>query len=156
MSTFDPEQFMNVTIEGSNDTKRPVVPAGEYRCQVFKLNPRSGTIEKGERAGKHWCSYNVVLEVLDEAVKQELEQERVFVNYNVFLDLDDNNQLDMGRGKNVALGKLREAVNQNDPSSPWSFAMLLGQTLKANVTVGVNPKTGDEMNNVTAVAPDDM
>lgn len=154
MSTFDPEMFMNVPVEGANDTKRPIVPAGEYRCQIFKLVPRSGTIENGDKAGQPWCSYNLVLEVLDDAVKEELGLDRVFVNHNVFLDLTPDQQLDMGRGKNVALGKVREAVGQNDPSSPWSFAMLLGQIVKANVTVGVNPKTHDEMNNVTALAAD--
>lgn len=151
MSNFDPDQFMNTTVEGELDTKRPVLPSGQYPGQIEKITPRSGTISKGDNVGKTWASFNVLIEVQDEALKQELNQEKLFVNHNVFLDLDENEQLDMRKGKNVALGKLRDAVGQND-GSPWSPNMLLGQPVQVDVTVGVNPNTGDEMNNVRAVS----
>jgi hypothetical protein len=151
MSAFDPDQFMNTTVEGELDTKRPVAPAAQYNVQVFKITPKSGTIGKGDNAGKTWAAFLLTLEVMDEALKAELGQDKVFVSYQVFLDLDDNEQLDMRKGRNVALGKLRSACAQND-GSPWSPAMLLGQMLVADVTVGVNPKSGDEINNVRGVA----
>ena len=151
MSSFDPDQFMNTTVEGELDTKRPVVPASQYNCQVFKVTPKSGTIGKGDNAGKTWASFVLTLEVMDEAVKEEMNQDKVFVSYNIFLDLTDSEQLDMSKGKNVQLGKLRNAVGQND-GSPWTPAMLLGQMVEADVVVGVNNNTGDEINNVRGVA----
>lgn len=151
MSNFDPDQFMNTTVEGELDTKRPVAPAGQYPGQIAKVTPRSGTIRNGENAGKTWASLNLQIELLDEALKQELNQDKVFVFHNVFLDLDDNENLDLRPGKNVALGKVRSAVGQNDGSA-WSPSMLVGQPVLADVTVGINPKTQDETNNVAAVA----
>jgi hypothetical protein len=152
MSSFDPDQFMNTTVEGELETKRPVIPAGQYPGQISKVTPRSGTIGKGDNAGKTWASLNVLIEVQDQALAEELGQDKLFVNHNVFLDLDDNENIDMRKGKNINLGKLRDAVGQND-GSPWSPNMLLGQPVQVDVTVGVNPNTGDEMNNVRAVAP---
>ncbi len=151
MSDFDPEEFMNVTVEGELDTKRPVVPSGQYVTQIFKVTPKGGTIGKGDNIGKPWRALGLTLEVMDDAVKEEMHQDRVFVSYQVFLDLDDNDQIDLRKGRNVALGKLRAAVGQND-GSPWSPAMLIGQMVEANVTIGTHPQSHDEMNNVTAVA----
>lgn len=151
MSAFDPDQFMNTTVEGELETKRPVVPAGQYTGQIFKITPKSGTIGKGDNAGKTWASLVLTIEIHDQALAQEMNQEKLFVSHNIFLDLDDNNQIDMRKGKNVALGKVRAAVGQND-GSPWSPNMLLGQMLEVDVTVGTNPNTGEEVNNVRGVA----
>jgi hypothetical protein len=49
------------------------------------------------------------------------------------LDLDPNGGLDMAEGKNVGLGRLREALGLNDPTESFSFNMLPGRMAKVRV-----------------------
>jgi hypothetical protein len=44
----------------------------------------------------------------------------------------------MSKGKNIGLGRLREAVNMNDENTPFSFAMLPGQAATISVSHRVN------------------
>ena len=44
------------------------------------------------------------------------------------------NGLDMGKGKNVALGRLREATDLNVPGQPFAMAMFPGRLAKIKVT----------------------
>jgi hypothetical protein len=39
----------------------------------------------------------------------------------------------MGKGKNVGLGKLREALGLNTPGEPFSFSMITGRLAKGFV-----------------------
>ena len=39
----------------------------------------------------------------------------------------------MGKGKNVGLGRLREAADLNVPGAPFSFAMFEGRPVKVSV-----------------------
>lgn len=153
MSTFDADSFLNQTVETSLDTKRLVIPADKYQAQIDKITTRDGIISKGDNAGKPWVSLNVMWSIMDEGLKQEFDRSKIVVPQNIFLDLDDNGGLASGKGKNVNLGKLRDAVGQNEDGQPWSPNMLLGQVAEINVTVGVNPKTQDEQNEVSGVAP---
>ena len=50
------------------------------------------------------------------------------------LDLAATGGLDMSEGKNVALGRLREALGLNDPSQSFSFHQLPGLMGRVNVT----------------------
>ncbi|MGH2638967.1 MAG: hypothetical protein ACRDF4_06765, partial [Rhabdochlamydiaceae bacterium] len=43
-----------------------------------------------------------------------------------FLELTSSGAIDFGKGKNVGLGRLREALGQNKIGKPWSFNMIRG------------------------------
>jgi hypothetical protein len=58
----------------------------------------------------------------------------------------------MSKGKNVSLGKLREAVGQNKPGKPWSPAHLNGAQLDVLVTHRADKDTGDIYAEVKRVA----
>ena len=58
----------------------------------------------------------------------------------------------MGKGKNVALGRLREALGQNTPGKPWSFGMLVGQVAKVAVKHRITD-AGDTFAEVKRVLP---
>jgi hypothetical protein len=61
----------------------------------------------------------------DDKVKQELDREKVVVTKQIILDMDDNGQLAKGTNKNIELGRLRDALGQNDDDT-WSIAKLRG------------------------------
>lgn len=126
---FDAKQFMNSTVSAPMATEREQVPEGQYRFMVDAgegaIEFRSGTIGKGERAGEPWVSASIRCLCLDENIKAQLGRDKVLVYKSIFLDLDAQGGLDTGKGKNVELGQLREAVNQNG-SGPWNFSMLEG------------------------------
>jgi hypothetical protein len=54
-------------------------------------------------------------------------REKVTCKQGIMLDLNEGGQLDMGKGKNVSLGKLREAIGLNSPGQPFSFSMIQGR-----------------------------
>ena len=48
--------------------------------------------------------------------------------------LSDSGGLDMGKGRNVGLGRLREALNLNQPGQSFSFSMIPGRLAKVSVS----------------------
>lgn len=151
MSTFDADSFLNQSVEGALDTKYPVVPADKYVAQVDKVSTSDGIISKGENAGKKWVSLNLHWNVMDEELKREMERDKVVVVQRIFLDLNDDDTIAVGKGKNVKLGQVRDAMGQNDPSQPWSPNFLIGQMAEIDVVVTANDQ-GDERNDIRGVA----
>jgi hypothetical protein len=130
---FDAQNFMNAVFTEVNDTKIVPCPAGEFYAQIEKVEPKSGTIGKGERVGEPWASLAVTYTIEDEAVKQLVGRDIVRVTDGVMLDLTASGGLDMGKGKNIALGRLREATGLNQPGKQFSPLMLVGQRVKVAV-----------------------
>lgn len=132
MSQFDPTAFLDQSIEGQLDTKITPCPEGEFIAVIENVNPRPWASKDGTKAG-------VVLDVLwaidDQGVKQQLGREKILVKQGIMLDLDATGQrLDVSRGKNVNLGRLREALDMNNPGQPFSFNMLPGRAARVKVT----------------------
>ena len=68
-------------------------------------------------------------------MKQQLGRDKILVKQGIMLDLDATGQrLDVSKGKNINLGRLREALDMNDASQPFSFNMLPGNAARARVT----------------------
>jgi hypothetical protein len=128
---FDPSQFLDMQVEGSNDTKLIPVPAGEFTAISEKVECRTWTSKKdpsksGVTLEVHWL-------IDDNSVKEMLGRDKVSVRQGIMLDLLDSGGLDMGKGKNVGLGRLREALNMNSPGEPFSFSMIPGRMAKIKV-----------------------
>ena len=51
----------------------------------------------------------------------------------MFLDMDENGDLELGKGKNVDLGRLREALGQNTGGN-WSPSQLVGSSATIHVS----------------------
>lgn len=119
MSQFDADQFMNSSISDANSTQYTPVPEGEFQASINAVTPRvTGT-------GK--ALLNVAWKVDDEQVRTETGMAEPTVYQTIWLDVTESGGLDVGKGKNVGLGKLRDALGQNKPGSPWSPGMLVGQ-----------------------------
>lgn len=119
MSQFDADAFMNSSVADANSTQYTPVPEGEFQASIASVTPRSTTTGK--------ALLNVAWKVDDETVRAETGMAEPTVYQTIWLDVTDSGGLDMSKGKNVGLGKLRDALGQNKPGQPWSPGMLIGQ-----------------------------
>jgi len=127
---FDAQSFLDAAVTSSNDTKVIPVPVGEYFGIIEKVVPRQWQSKDGSMTG---IALDVFWLVEDADVKAFLGRETVTVKQGIMLDTNDQG-LDMSKGKNIGLGRLREAVGKNTPGEQFSFAMLPGLTAKISVT----------------------
>lgn len=125
---FDVNAFMNETVDGVLDTSIVPVPDGEHMGQIG-TGEKDVDIQVGEKNGKPWMRAIVMVELTDPNLKAQLKRDQVKVRYDFFVDLNEQGKIDTRPQRNVNLGKLREAVNQNRPGA-WAFGMLKGQPLK--------------------------
>ena len=132
MSTFDPDMFMNTQTSDANDTQYVPVPVGEYNGVI-------GEVKAGTAGDKPVL--NITWGIDDDEVRAATGLDKPTVRQTVWLDLTPQGGLDMGKGKNVGLGKLREALGQNTPGKPWSPGMLNGQVARVQIShrSGKNP-----------------
>lgn len=129
-SAFDPTAFMNTQITGANDTQFRPCPIGEYPAVIDKVEPREWTSRDGTKSG---VALDVFWSIDSDTIRTELGRDKVVVKQGVMLDMTPQGTIDGGVGKNINLGRLREALGMNDPSMPFSFAMLPGKVAKVKV-----------------------
>lgn len=147
-SVFDPASLLDMQVTGANDTKLVQVAPGEYTALVKDVKPRSVNSRDGEQ--------RVVLDVTwtidDEGQRTATGLREPSVRQGIFLDMLAGGGLDMGRGKNVGLGKLRAALGMNDPSQPFSFRGMIGRPARVQISSRTDDK-GDIYADVKSVAP---
>jgi hypothetical protein len=131
MSTFDPNTFLDMTTTDANSTQALPVPAGEYIAMVKEIKARPWTSRQDP--SKSGMALDVTWSIDDAAVKEQLGRQEVTVKQGIMLDVTETGGLDMGKGKNVSLGRLREATNLNHPGQPFGFRMLEGRPAKVKV-----------------------
>lgn len=120
---FDTESFLSTTVEGEMSTEFVPVPEGEYTAIIKDVKARQA---------KSSHIMDVVWEIDDPEVREVTGMENPTVRQSIFLDMTESGSLDLGKGKNIALGRLREALGQNGPGA-WAPSMLLGQAAKVRV-----------------------
>lgn len=131
MSMFSPEQFLDMQVTESNDTQVIPVPTGEYIAVVkeVKIRPWQSKADPS-KAG---IALDLQWTLDDAGVKTLLGRDEVSVKQGVMLDLSEAGGLDMGKGRNVPLGRLREACGLNSPGQPFSVTMLTGRMARVKV-----------------------
>lgn len=137
---FDPDTFASTPVEGELDTKFTPVPPNEYTAAITKYDFRTP---------KDSVIMDVYWSVDDEEAKEATGMEEPTVRQSVFLDVTSEGGLDMGKGKNIQLGRLREALGQNGPD-PWTPDMLVGAV--ARIKVEHSQHNGNTHANVTSVS----
>jgi len=131
MTTFDPTTFLNQTVEGQLDTKTVPCPAGEYLALADKVDVKTWASKDGSSSG---LKLEIIWDIQDENVKKLLDRDTVKVKQDQMLDLTETGQLDMGKGKNIGLGRIREALDMNKPGEPFAFSMIAGRMAKVLVS----------------------
>lgn len=132
MSSFDPNQFLDVQITEANDTKLVPVPVGEYTAVIDKVTTRAW--QGKADPSKSGVTLEVIWDIDNADVKALLGRDKVSCKQGIMLDLTDSGTFDMGKGKNVGLGRLREALGMNTPGVPFSFSMLAGRVATVSVS----------------------
>ena len=145
--SFDAQSFLDATVSSSNSTRVIPVPLGEYMGIIDKVSPRQWQSKDGTQSG---IALDIIWLVEDAGVKQALGRDTVTVKQGIMLDLNTSGGLDLSDGKNIGLGRLREAVGKNEEGQPFAFSMLPGLSAKISVTHRVNGE--DTFAEVKAVA----
>ena len=129
--SFDPNIFLEQSFSEANSTKNEPCPAGEFLAVIKKFDLRQWTSK--DDATKSGLALDIIWTVEDESVRQALGRTEVTVKQGIMLDLTEAGGLDMSKGKNTNLGRLREAVGLNVAGQPFSFNLLTGQMAKISV-----------------------
>lgn len=149
-SAFDPKLLLDATTTEANSTVRIPVPATEHLSVITAVDIRSGN-----KDGKDWSFLDVTYDIDSAEVKAALGRDKVSLTQGVGLDFNGV-ALDYSKGKNVMLGRLREATGLNEPGKPFSFRMLVGRPVKILVTHSPSTRPGaqpgDVFENVAAFA----
>lgn len=130
-SQFDPSTFLDATVSDAMDTKIVPVPAGEYPAIADKVEITPWQSRDGSKSG---LKAQISWAIEDAAVAQITGRPKNLVRQDIMLDLNDNGTLDVGKGRNVTLGRLRDATGLNQPGQPFSFRMLEGKMAKVSVS----------------------
>ena len=139
MSAFNPDTFLNSETSEANATTYVPVPEGEFNASIKDVKPR--VLSDGRAVlDLSWI-------VDDENARNETGMAEPMVRQTLWLDITEAGGLDFGKGKNVGLGRVREALGQNQSGKPWSPGMLIGGVAKVKVAHSI-----DKRDNVTIQA----
>jgi hypothetical protein len=137
--TFDADAFQNAIFNEANSTKTVPWTPGTYTGTITKQEIKSGTVQKqGANYNKPWAGLSVTVQVDKQFLPEGASPN---ANGMVMLDLTDSGGLDMSKGRNIGLGRLRDAAGCNEPGQAFQFSMLEGRTVK--VTTGLRVDQND-------------
>lgn len=143
-SAFDPGAFEAMSNETLSTSVMPI-PAGEYNAQITDYKFRPGESKKDK---KPYLALDITYTIMDDSgsLRQLLGREPKLTK-SIFIDQSSTGGLDMTKGKNVQLGRIREACGQNVPGQPWALPMLKGQLLRLNIVEEPSPDNPDDVFN---------
>lgn len=124
-STFDPDLFMQTQVTDALDTKVTPADEGEYQLQCEKVSAKQIT---SKTTGQQYFVMELDWEILDDKQRAKTGRNKIMARQSVFLDINDSGNIDTAHGKNVELGRLRDALGQNKSGKKWSPAMMQGMT----------------------------
>ncbi|MDO8340821.1 MAG: hypothetical protein Q7T59_02525 [Candidatus Woesebacteria bacterium] len=129
---FSPEQFLDMQTTESNDTVIIPVPVGEFIGIIKEIKMRPW--QSKSDPSKAGVALDVLWSIDDESVKAVTGRTEVTVKQGIMLDIREDGQgLDMGKGKNIGLGRLREATNLNVKGQPFAVTMFPGRAARVKV-----------------------
>ena len=153
---LDPQSLLNTSTDQSTSTSLDPVPEGEFialSAPIDKDSFSSFDYKKGDRVGQKGWRLTLFWKIQDESAGEYNGRK---VRQQFLIDLSaDGTALDHGKGKNISLGRLREALRQNVSGQPWSPAMLGSQVAKIKVKQSFDDqdssKIYSEVDSVTAL-----
>jgi hypothetical protein len=146
MSTFDLNNFLNTEITEANSTTYVPVPEyDEVPASIKAIVPRTA----GDKP-----ILDVQWSIDDDEAREVTGMAEPMARQTIWLDVTESGGLDFRKGRNVQLGKLREALGQNVSGKPWQPGMLVGGVGKVKVKHSIDKRDGETINaNVVSVLP---
>ena len=141
MSLFDPESFLDTTINTQFATNIPPIPEGEHLCLVTALDPKVIT---GKSSGEDFFILEVECTVDTEEAREATGMKEPKARKSLFMDIDDDGCLKDGETDNVDLGKFREALGQNNENEDWKPSDMLGQVFIGSIYHEPSNKENDD------------
>lgn len=148
MSTFNPTQLMNTEVTGALDTTIIPIPEGDWNGVAEKFEFRQADSKDKSTT---YTFLEVTWSFNDSEIEVVTMRDKNTARQSMILDLTPTGNLDMSKGKNVGLGRLREALGQNDAGKPWAFGMITGGVALCSVKHRVTD-AGDIIPEVRKVA----
>jgi hypothetical protein len=146
MSSFDPDLFLNQETSESNATTFTPVPEGEFSARIEKVEAK--VVGQSARP-----VLNILWRIFDSPEATEATgMDEPSVRQTVWLDVTASGGLDTGKGKNVQLGKLREALGQNVPGRAWNPGMLEGSVAMVKISHRAGQGDGEVFADVKSVS----
>lgn len=143
-SMFDPSLFLQAETTETN-VKRPPLPTinptrpdGAYLAVIKSVEPTSGVVEKGDRAGQPWLSMVIQLEIqvpqqVQDQLGLKLEKGTISLTDRAFIDLTPQNTIDNSVGRNRRQRQYRDALDMNKPGDVWSWKRAIGQPIAVKI-----------------------
>jgi hypothetical protein len=135
--SFDPNQFLDMQVTEANDTVVVPVPEGEYVAVAEDVKVRPWQSKDGSQAG---LALDIVWDIDSPELKAQLDRKTIKAKQGIMLDLTEAGGLDMGKGKNVGLGRLRAAINMNQAGQPFAFSSIPGRMCKVAIKHRIDDK----------------
>lgn len=125
---FNAEKFLNSSVDAPMSTITVACPEGEYKAFIDDgdkaITFREGSVSSNGTELSPQCI--VLFAIMGQMPNETLKRDKVLVPMNCWLDLDDSGEsLDLSEGKNVGLGRLRKALDQN--VGAWNPLMMKGK-----------------------------
>ena len=131
-SVFDPKTYLTMTTESAGSTEVIPLPVQDYISMIDAVDCVAW--QKKDDPAVHGVKLIVTHKLdLPQDVKEKIGRDGYTVKQDIMLDLLENGGLDFGKGRNVALNRLREACDLNRDGSPFSFNMFVGKTVKVKI-----------------------
>lgn len=132
MTDFNAAEFMQSTIDQPMETEYQLCPEGTFPAMIADFDEKAVdrvdfNYKKGPKAGQpgSMVKFNCPFSIQDATVLAKMGRDNVQVEWQMILDVNELGQLDFGKDKNVKLGQLRDAVDQNKPGA-WGVFSLRG------------------------------
>jgi hypothetical protein len=120
MTTFDLAAFANTSIDTVLETSIIPVPENAYpgTCTAADL--------KQTPTGRVVLELMWQLDDFDGQIAAATGRTDVKLKQGIFLDMTEHGTLDVSKGKNIGLGRAREATGLNVAGRPFSFGQFIG------------------------------
>lgn len=130
--SFDAGAFMQATVDQPMETEFQLCPEGTYQAMVGDFDEKAiekfdFTYKNGPKAGQpgSMVKFNLPWSIQDATVLASLGRDSLTIYQQIVLDTAENGALDWGKDRNIQLGRVRKAVNQNNPGA-WNVSNLKG------------------------------
>jgi hypothetical protein len=151
--TIDLDALISTKINEKLDTNFPVPPEKEYIARIG--TPREHIKEWFRSVkrddGTQTATLNIPFVLQDEDVRRQMGVRQLTSRLTIWLDTEISGALATGKGKNVSLGQLLEALGQNGDTN-WDFEKLINAGPVKVITSNSTGKDGKQYSNVTKVA----